>query len=103
MRDDGDRSAFARRLPVGLAGIPLVADRGARVDIGSEPEQDRKVRRVGFLASCQVEGDRVAVEVCFQVDFRREPAARAAERLFLLPPFAPAAETWARTMVESNI
>ena len=37
------------------------------------------------------------------MDFRREPAARAAERLIFLPPFAPAAETWARTIVESNI
>ena len=37
------------------------------------------------------------------MDFRRETAARAAERLTVLPPFAPAAETWARTMVESNI
>jgi hypothetical protein len=27
------------------------------------------------------------------VDFGREAAARAAERLALLPPFAPAAET----------
>ncbi len=37
------------------------------------------------------------------MDFRREPAARAAEGLTVLPPFAPAAETWARTMVLSNI
>jgi hypothetical protein len=32
-----------------------------------------------------------------------EAPARAAERLVVLPPFAPAAETWARTTVESNI
>jgi hypothetical protein len=31
-----------------------------------------------------------------------EAAARAAERLALLPPFAPAAETWARAVVLSN-
>jgi hypothetical protein len=37
------------------------------------------------------------------MDLRREPAARAAERLTVLPPFLPAAETWARTMVLSNI
>jgi hypothetical protein len=30
------------------------------------------------------------------VDFGRETAARAAERLTMLPPFAPAAETCAR-------
>ncbi|KQP28804.1 hypothetical protein ASF27_20850 [Methylobacterium sp. Leaf102] len=37
------------------------------------------------------------------MDLRRETAPRATERLILLPPFAPAAETWARTTVESNI
>jgi hypothetical protein len=37
------------------------------------------------------------------VDFGGKAAARATERLGLLPPFAPAAETWARTIVESTI
>jgi hypothetical protein len=37
------------------------------------------------------------------VDFRRNASARTPERLILLPSFAPAAETWARTTVESNI
>ena len=37
------------------------------------------------------------------MDLGREAAARAAERLIVLPPLAPAAETWARTTVESNI
>jgi hypothetical protein len=50
-----------------------------------------------------MKGQRQAVEIDLQVDFRRESAARAAERLIVLPPFAPAAETWARTTVESNI
>jgi hypothetical protein len=36
------------------------------------------------------------------VDFGRETAARAAERLSLLPPFAPAAETCARATVLSK-
>jgi hypothetical protein len=50
-----------------------------------------------------MKGERQAVEIDLEVDFRRETAARTAERLILLPPFAPAAETWARTTVESNI
>jgi hypothetical protein len=33
----------------------------------------------------------------------RHAQDEASERLILLPPFAPAAETWARTTVESNI
>ena len=90
-------------MPVGLAGIALVADGRARIDIGTEPEQDRKVRRVPLLATSQVEGDGMAVEVRLQVDFGREATARATERLTRLPPLAPAAETWARTIVLSNI
>ena len=73
-------------MPVGLAGIPLVAHHRAWLSIGTERKQDGKVRRVGLLATGQVESDRMAVKVCFQMDFRREPAARAAERLVLLPP-----------------
>lgn len=58
---------------------------------------------VGRFAAGQVKGDQVSATVRFSVDFGREPAARATERLTFLPPFAPAAETWARTIVESNI
>lgn len=61
------------------------------------------MRCVAFFAAGQIEGDRMAVEVGFQVDFGGEAAARAAKRLAVLPPFAPAAETWARTTVLSNI
>ena len=49
-----------------------------------------KLRLVG-----EMEGNWQATEVGLQM--------RAAKRLIMLPPFAPAAETWARTTVESNI
>ena len=55
----------------------------------------------GFTAG-QMEVERVAVEIGLEVDFGREAAARAAERLALLPPFAPAAETRARAVVLSK-
>lgn len=61
------------------------------------------MRRITFLPASEVEGDDVAIIVSLQVDLGRESAARAPERLTFLPPFAPAAETWARTTVESNI
>jgi hypothetical protein len=51
---------------------------------------------VAGLATGQMEVERVAVEVGLEVDFGLEPTARSAERLALLPLFAPAAETWAR-------
>ena len=50
-----------------------------------------------------MEGNWQATEVGLQVNLGRETATRAAKRLIMLPPFAPAAETWARTTVESNI
>ena len=37
------------------------------------------------------------------MDLGREATARPAEGLAFLPPLAPAAETWARAVVESNI
>jgi hypothetical protein len=61
-----------------------------------------KLCAVAGLAPGQVEVERVAVEISLEVDFGRETAARAAKRLVLLPPFAPAAETCARAVVLSK-
>jgi hypothetical protein len=55
------------------------------------------------LAFREVKGERQAIEINLEVDLRREAPARAAQRLAVLPPLAPAAETCARTTVESNI
>ena len=41
------------------------------------------------VAAAEIEGEIVTVEIGLQVDFGRETAARAAERL-IVPPFAPA-------------
>ena len=72
-------------------------------NVGVDVEQNVEVTRVGGFAAGQVEGDDVAGGVRFCVDFRGEATARATERLPFLPPFAPAADTCARTIVESNI
>ena len=101
--NDGSDAARSRGVPIGLAGVAFVADDGARLNIGPDVEQDFEVTPVEGFAAGQVEGDDVAGGVRFRVDFRGEAAARAAERLAFLPPFAPAADTCARTMVESNI
>jgi len=50
-----------------------------------------------------VERQRPPIQINLEVDLGREAPARAAQRLILLPPLAPAAETCARTTVESNI
>ena len=103
MRNDGSDAARPRGVPVGLAGVAFVADDGAGLNVGSDVEQDFEMTPVGGFAAGQVEGDDVARGVRFCVDFRGKAAARAPKRLPFLPPFAPAADTCARTTVESNI
>jgi hypothetical protein len=85
-----------------LAIITLVRDREARSDVRSDIERCLELSAIAGLTSGQMEVERVAVEIGLEVDFGREAAARAAKRLALLPPFAPAAETWARAVVLSK-
>ena len=54
------------------------------------------------LASGEMEVEGITVKIGLEVDFGRETATRAAECLVLLPPFAPAADTWARAVVLSK-
>jgi len=103
LRNDRYDAALSAQGAVGLAIVALVADCGARLDIGAEVEEYREMRAIAFLAASEIEGDDVAFLVGLQMDLGREAAARTSERLIFLPPFAPAAETWARTTVESNI
>jgi hypothetical protein len=65
-----------------------------------EPFGDRTV--VGFTAG-QQNSDQATLSICECVNLRIPPSARAANSLFLLPPFPPAAERWALTCVESII
>ena len=58
-------------------------------------------RAIGDVAASQQEGDGPTQAIGQRVDFRRAPAARAADRLILLPPFPPAAERCALTAEES--
>ena len=92
------RTAARVRLPASL-----VAHRRAGRDVGAEVEENLERHAVAGLALGQVEGERQTIEIDLEVDLGRESAARAPERLTVLPPVAPAAETWARTTVESNI
>ena len=103
MRDDRADTALAGGLAIGLGVVALVGDRGAGPDVGSEVKQGLELPAVAGLAAGQREVKRVAFEVGLERDLGREPAARAAECLALLPPLAPAAETCARTTVLSNI
>ena len=75
---------------------------GTRHDIRSDVERDLELGSIADLASGQMESDGQAIKVCLEVDFRGEPTPRTAECLILLPPFALAAETCARTTVLSK-
>jgi hypothetical protein len=55
------------------------------------------------LAGREDEGERQALGVTAQVEFGREAATAAPQRLPVLPPFAPAACWWARIVVLSSI
>ena len=101
--DDGADAAAARRRSVCLGVVALVANDGPGRDVRADVEQDLEIAAVAGLAAGQMEGQWQPVEIGFQVDLGGKPAARAAEGLALLPPFAPAAETCARTTVESTI
>lgn len=102
-RNDWGDAARAGGSAVLLADIAFVGDGGARRDVGADVERGFELGAVAHLAAGQMDGDGAAVEVGLEMDFARKPASRPAERLALLPPFAPAAETWARTTVLSNI
>ena len=103
MGDDGSDAARSRGVPIGLAGVAFVADDGAGLNVGSDVEQGFEVTPVEGFAAGQVEGDDVPGGVRFCVDLGGETATRAPQRLLFWPPFAPAADTCARTTVESNI
>src|SRR4029077_13855300 len=60
-------------------------------------------RAIMDFAAAQQDGKKTAFSICDCVDFRVAPAARAADRLLVLPLFAPEAERCALTCVESII
>jgi len=73
--DGGTDAALARRLAVGLGVVTLVAEHRARRDVGADVEQDLEITAVAGLAAGQMESQRQAVEIGFQVDFGGKPAA----------------------------
>lgn len=93
IRNDRTDATLASSLSVDLGVIPFVGYGCTGPNVGSDVEQCLELPAVAGFAAGQMEAERETLEVGFEVDFRREPAARAAERLTVLPPFAPAADT----------
>ena len=91
--DDRSDAARSRGVPIGLTGVAFVADDGAGLNVGPDIEQGFEVTPVEGFAAGQVKGDDIPGGVRFCVDFRGETTTRAPQRLAVLPPFAPAADT----------
>jgi hypothetical protein len=103
MRNDGADPPLTSGESVRSCVVAFVRHRCAWRNVRADVEEDFELSAVTCLAASEMETDGLAIEVALEVDLGREPATRAAERLILLPPLAPAADTCARTTVESNI
>ena len=103
VRDCRADTAAASRLAVCPGVVAFVTEHGPGHDVGADVEQNFKIAAVAGLTAGEMESQRQSVEIGLQVDFGGKPAARSTEGMAFLPPFAPAAETWARTTVESTI
>lgn len=60
-------------------------------------------RAVGRFAAREMERERDTGGITEAMNFTGKPAPRAATSLFASPPFAPAADTWPRTVVLSML
>jgi hypothetical protein len=97
--DDGPGAAIFQPLPQRCAVVGLVAEK-LPGRLGATDEA-RGRRTIVGLAAGQQDGKKTAFSICECVDLRVTSAARAANRLFLLPPFPPEAERCALRCVES--
>jgi hypothetical protein len=103
MGDDRADAAAACGVAIGLRVVALIGDYPTRGYVRAKIQERFELPAVARLVAGQVEVERTAGEVAFEVDLGAKATTRTAERLLLLPPFAPAAETWARIEVLSNI
>ncbi len=97
--NDGLRAAiddFGAKAVTIVAFVPNEGRHGRR-----EFQKGRPCGNICVLSRSEMKCARFAIRVAQRVDFRGPPAARAADRLFMLPPFPPLAERCALIEVES--
>lgn len=92
--------------------LQVIADRVGVVSLIGKKSLRRLIRQidqrvVGFavcgFAGREMEGDGAASGITETMNLTGEPAPRAAKSSLMNPPFPPAAETWARTVVLSML
>ena len=99
-RDDGLASALGQPVPELAGVIGPIGDQALRR--GYTPEQGGRSDQIVGLPGRHGEGQRPAKVVGYGMNFGRPSAARSADGLLEVPPFAPAAERCALTWVEST-
>ncbi len=100
--DGGTNAIVAERFANRVGVVAFVGKQVIRFVFGKRPYgfECGAVRR---FAAGEVEDERDAAGITETMNFTGEPAPRAAKSLFASPPFAPAAETWPRTVVLSML
>ena len=92
--------------------LQVIADRVGVVSLIGKKSLRRLIRQidqrvVGFavcrFAGREMEGNGAASGITETMNFTGKPAPRAAKSSLMTPPFPPAAETWARTVVLSML
>ena len=101
---DFDRTFFRFDDDVGLAGYGGLEGHGAdRLLRSILVVADRRGYGLGRVMLGLLEARARELGVSQAVKLTGEPAPRAAKSALMIPPFPPAAETWARTVVLSML
>jgi hypothetical protein len=101
-RDDRANATLAEIVADGCAVVALVGEQILRLGVG-QGDQVAERRAICRFAAREVKRERDTGGIAETMNFTGEPSPRAAKSLFASPPFAPAADTWPRTVVLSML
>ena len=100
--DDGFDASLLEVIADCIGVVGLVGEQGIRRLLG-QIDQRVVALAVRRFARREFEGDGPTSGITETMNLTGEPAPRAAKSSLMSPPFPPAAETWARTVVESML
>jgi len=102
LRNDGANATLVEIVAVGSAVVALVDEQILGFGVG-QGHQVAERRAICRFAAREVKRERDTGGITETMSFTGEPSPRAAKSLFASPPFAPAADTWPRTVVLSML
>jgi hypothetical protein len=100
--DDGFDASLLEIIADCIGVVGFVGEQGIWRLLG-QIDQRVVALAVRRFARREFEGDGPASGITETMNLTGEPAPRAAKSSLMSPPFPPAAETWARTVVESML